>query len=372
MTTCNLRPIALGILCASVSLPWAASTALAAGTIKIDDTKWISVGAGLRTSFNLVEDDAPSGNDWSKDFKLDNIRLYVNGQIHKNIKFEFNTERQDDLVSNDDDIRVLDALAKFEFSDLVNVWAGRMLPPSDRSNLDGPFYLNTWNFPLAQAYPSIFAGRDDGAAFWGQVNGGQFKYQIGAFEGTDGVPNTEDNLLYAGRLTYNFWDPEPGYYNSSTYYGAKDILAFGLVFQAQDDAAINSVKGGTEDFKGWSIDGLMEKKLSNSGVVSVEATYYDYEGNSVLAGLDGTGYFLLGAYLFPQKIGIGQFQPVARFQNLDIDDGAETDNWEFGVNYIIDGHNAKLSLMYSNTDIDPAVGSSNDFNALQLGLQLQI
>lgn len=368
---CNLRPIALGILCASVSLPWLASTASAAGTIKIDDTKWISVGAGLRTSFNAVEDAAPSGNDWSNDFRLDSVRLYVNGQIHENIKFEFNTERQDD-GNGDDDIRVLDAIAKFEFSDLVNVWAGRMLPPSDRSNLDGPYYLSAWNFPLAQAYPSIFAGRDDGAAFWGQVNGGQFKYQVGAFQGTDGLPNEDDNLLYAGRLTYNFWDPEPGYYNSSTYYGAKDILAIGVAFQTQSDSSTNVLTNNTEDFTGWSVDGLMEKKLGNSGVVTLESTYYDYEGASTLNGLDGTGYFVLGAYLFPQKIGIGRIQPIARYQNLDVDNGNETDNWELGVNYIIDAHNARVSLVYSNTDIQPDNGPSNDFDALQLGVQLQI
>ena len=99
----------------------------AGGTIKVDDTKWISVGAGLRTSFNSVEDAAPSGTDRSKDFMLDSIRLYINAQVHKNIQFEFNTERFDNGA--DDDIRVLDGVAKFSWSDSVNVWMGRFLPP---------------------------------------------------------------------------------------------------------------------------------------------------------------------------------------------------------------------------------------------------
>ena len=360
----HLYPVALGLTLATVTSPLMISSAHAGGMIKIDDTKWVSVGAGLRTSFNSVDKAAPNGDDRSKDFRVDGMRLYVNGQIHEKVKLEFNTDRSTDSAG-DENIRVLDAVAKFEFSDVFNIWMGRMLPPSDRSNLDGPYYLNTWNFPLSQAYPSIFAGRDDGAAVWGQVNGGKFKYQLGAFEGTEGAPNVDDNLLYAARFVFNFWDPEPGYYNSSTYYGAKDVLAIGVVYQTQGDAA------ATGDFTGWSVDGLMEKKLGNEGVVSLEGTYYDYESNPVLGGNDGTGYFVLGAYLIPGKVGMGQFQPIARYQYLDVDGGSETTNWEIGANYVIDGHNARVSLVYGNTEVDSGAGNV-DSDALQLGVQLQI
>ncbi len=367
----KIRPIALGLALASAPL---LSTAVHAGaTIKIDDTKWVSVGAGLRTSFTSVEDGAPNGNDRSKDFQIENMRLYINGQIHQNIKLEFNSERSTDSAG-DENIRVLDAVAKFEFSDLVNIWMGRFLPPSDRSNLDGPYYLNTWSFPMPQAYPAIFAGRDNGVAFWGRVNGGQFKYQVGAFEGkgTSGStpPNQEDKLLYAARATYNFWNPEPGYYNNSTYYGAMDVLAIGLAYQTQSDAAGTSAN--PTDFTGWSIDGLLEKKLGNGAVVNVEGTYYDYEGNPVLSGSDATGYFAVASYLLSAKSGIGRFQPITRYQNLDVDGGDETTTWEVGVNYVIDDHNARVSLVYSNTDINVNSGPDSDFDQYLLGLQLQI
>ncbi len=349
--------------------------ARAAATVKIDDTKWVSVGAGLRTSFNTVEDAAASGNDRSKDFRLDNIRLYVNGQIHEYIKFTFNTERQDD--GSDDDIRVLDAIGQFEFNELFNVWAGRFLPPSDRSNLDGPFYLAAWNFPFVSNYPAIFAGRDDGVALWGEteLQGTQVKYQVGAFQGcNDGAAcdtgaNTEDDLLYAGRVTVNLWDPEPGYYNASTYYGEKDILAIGLVVQTQSDAV--GTAADPKDFFGWNLDGLMEKKLANDGVVSLEGAYYDYDlDNATVTGslIDGNGYFVLLSYLFPQRIGIGRFQPQFRYQDLDNDAGPDVDQWELGVNYIIDGHNARISALYGQTD--PSGRSDSDF--FQIGLQLQI
>jgi hypothetical protein len=348
----------------------------AGGTIAIDDTKWVSVGAGLRTSFNAVEDAAPSGDDYSKDFQLDSVRLYINGQIHENIKFTFNTERQDN-GSGDDDIRSLDVIAQFEFMPTFNVWAGRFLPPSDRINLDGPYYLTSWNFPLVQAYPSIFAGRDDGVAIWGDTAFGdtQFKYQVGASQGCadNGSCNTgandEDNLLYSGRFTLNFWDAEPGYYNSSTYYGGKDILSLGLVVQSQSDAV--GTVANQADFLGWNVDGLMEKKLGNDGVVTLEGAYYDFDlDDAAVTGslIEGSSYFAQAAYLFPQQFAIGKFQPYLQISNLDPDNGSEVDKWEAGVNYVIDGHNARISAVVGNIDPDGA----NDTNFFTMGVQLQI
>ena len=341
----------------------AASAAQAGGTIKIDDTRWISIGAGLRTSFNSVEDGAASGNDRSKDFELDSIRLYVNGQAHKNIKFTFNTERQGDST-----VRVLDGIARFEFSDLVNVWAGRFLPPSDRSNLSGPYYLATWDFPFVQNYPAIFAGRDDGAALWGQTGGGKFKYQVGAFEGRTGGSNRSDSLLYAARATVNFWDPEPGYYNDSTYYGAKEVLAVGLVLMSQSNGAGTAAKPG--DFTGWNLDVLMEKKLG-ADVLSLEGAYYKYDLDGVpdASLVQGDGFFGQVSYLFGGKVGMGKLQPQVRYQKLDVDGAASHKRYDIGLNYIIDGHNARVSVIYANDDRG---GLTKDSNIIRVGMQLQI
>ena len=64
----------------------------AGGMIKVDDDKWISVGMGTRLSFNAVEDGSASGGQWSNSFGVNNARIYIDGQIHKYIKFTFNTE----------------------------------------------------------------------------------------------------------------------------------------------------------------------------------------------------------------------------------------------------------------------------------------
>lgn len=338
-----------------------------AATIKIDDTKWFSVGAGFRSSFSSVENAAPNGTDRSKDMTVDSMRLYTGGQIHKYIKLTFNTEQDS---SNGNAARVLDAIAQLEFSDEFNIWAGRLLPPSDRSNLDGPYYLATYDFPYVQNYPALFAGRDNGIAVWGQVQGGKFKYQAGAFEGRTGGSDQSDNLLYAVRLSANIWDPEPGYYNTSTYYGAKDLLSLGFVMMQESDGAGTLATPG--DFTGWSVDALMEKKLPSAGVVNVEGAYYNYDLNDVADAslVQGTGYFILAGYLLPNRMGIGQLQPHIRYQSLDADGAADPHTrTEVGVNYVIDGHNARVSVIYGIDDPGTAADSAN---ILTVGLQLQI
>ncbi|MBI0418688.1 MAG: hypothetical protein ITD46_06035, partial [Nitrosospira sp.] len=66
-------------------------SAYAGGKITIDDTKWISVGMGMRGGFAAVSSQAGNGG-YGNQFGLNNARIYLNGQIHENIKFEFNTE----------------------------------------------------------------------------------------------------------------------------------------------------------------------------------------------------------------------------------------------------------------------------------------
>ena len=67
-------------------------SAYAGGTIKADDDKYISIGMGIRTSFTSGEDRSASGGQWDNTFAVDNARVYINGGIHKYVKFTFNTE----------------------------------------------------------------------------------------------------------------------------------------------------------------------------------------------------------------------------------------------------------------------------------------
>ena len=369
--------IASALLLLCVGLP---TLAIAGAKIKVDDTRWFSIGLGFRSSFAVTEDGAPNGQDSSLGVSFNNMRLYTAAKVHENVTLEFNTALGNTTSAFDTEqaIRVLDAVAKFSFKGF-DLWAGRFLPPSDRSNLDGPFYLNNYDFPIVQAYPAIFAGRDNGVAIMKEYAGGKFKWSYGLFEGRtnttngDTNPDQADNLLHAARVTYNFWDPEPGYYTTSSYYGAKDVLAVAFVYQREADGAGTSTTAG--DFTGWNVDVLMEKKLQNGGVVNLEGAYYDYDldDKTDLSLTQGEGYLLLGSYLIPKQIGWGKVQPYVRYQHFARDnltgDGGNRRRTEGGVNYIIDGQNAKISVLYFS---DRNGSNADSKNTFKIGLQFQL
>ena len=177
----------------------------------------VTVGAGLQTSFAHTE---PDGGDGTDTFLLNSIRLYVNGSVTSKIKFMFNT----DYSGAGNDLEVLDAVARVEMSNKLNIWFGRFLPPSDRANLYGPYYAHHWSVfsdGVQDGYPFVFQGRDNGVAYWGQFD--KVKVSIGAFDGASATG--DDTLIGAGRIQVDFWDAESGYYLNGTYYGDKNLLA---------------------------------------------------------------------------------------------------------------------------------------------------
>jgi hypothetical protein len=315
----------------------------------------------MRTSFDTTD---PSGGKKTEDFNLDSVRLYINGTVTSNIKFTFNTEYQGSPPSGTNSVAVLDAIARFEFSDKVNIWAGRFLPPSDRANLYGPYYANQWTTykdGVQDGYESVAVGRDNGVAYWGQF--GILKLSAGAFD----VPSTTGNSseVYAARAQIDLWDPEGGYYLNGTYYGDKDLLAFGV---AEQNSHGNNA---------YSADFLLEKKLPWAGVVSVESEYAKYDHFGGYAADESNGYYVLASYLFPQVVGIGKFQVLGKYAHADYkydagvlpDDTQKTYNAE--LNYVIKAFNARVSLYYLDVKYDRHV-VGNDYKQYGIGVQLQM
>jgi hypothetical protein len=373
------------------------SAALMAGAHADISLPPVTVGAGLQTSFYSCDKaciyspgTVPSGDNTVSGFALDSIRLYINGNVTDQIKIMFNTEYTG-TGSDGNKVAVLDAVGRFEFSDHLNIWAGRFLPPSDRANLYGPYYANDWApyaDGVADFYPSVATGRDNGVAYWGQF--GILKLSAGVFDGStlNSVVADRSKLLYAARAQLDFWDGEAGYYLNGTYYGDKDLLALGLAAQSQDSKTT------------VTLDGLLEKKLPNNGVVSLEGEYMHDNG---LSGLSSSkGWYGLGAYLFPQVIGVGKIQLLAKYSQKAIDaeyayeqeeaalasttavsnaaalattqslpqeivPADKLKTLEINVNYIIKTFNARVGLYYLHQKDD-----LGDFSPHEIGLKLQL
>ena len=333
----------------------------------------VTVGAGLRTSFVHTQNedgDDEDGPDTSFDnFNVGNARLYVNGTVTKNIKLTFNT----DYDSATNEVRLLDAVGQISFSPKANIWMGRFLPPSDRPNLYGPFYAHSWNVftdGIQDSYPMIYQGRLNGVAYWGEF--GKAHVSAGIFDGpsADFLGGNAGNYggdsndpIVAARFQYDFWDAESGYYQNSTYYGDKNVLAIGVAGQAQG-----------EEHTAWSVDFLAEHKVGMGGAWTVEAEWARYSQLGLTFPPSDTtdGGFLLGSFLFPGS-GPGHWEILGKYGSANLKGAGLKETLttsEFNLNYILKQFNARIMMFFLDQRWE-LNESANSWKA-GLGLQLQM
>jgi hypothetical protein len=262
------------------------------------------------------------------------------------------------------DAAILDLIGQFEIVPELNLWVGRMLVPSDRSNFSGAWFMAPWSYPGAyRAFAGPAGprqgpfGRNDGITAWGSVDDGRVKYYAGAYDLFD----PSQSPLFSTRVNVALHGKEPGYYNSSSYYG-KQMLTLGAAAQFKRDGSTGPMP--TDDYLGVNADVLYEKTLGSGGVVDLEGAFYLFTGDNEV--LDNH-FFALASYLVPSVIGIGRFQPLVRFQGASPADGG--DLWRIvdaQLGYIIAPYAARVALVYQRTDVADQAG-----NAVILGVQLQ-
>ncbi len=333
-----------------------------------------TVGAGIQTDYQHVEANASPDDQ----FSLGHARIYLGGDITPNISAMFNT----DYSTNYNTLEILDAVAEFHTtSPMFNVWFGRFLPPSDRDNFTGPFYSNEWDVyedGIQDGYSAVFQGRDNGIAYWGdfKTNPVKIKASLGVFDGNS--VDGDKNVIWAGRLQFDFWDPENGYYLNSTYYGDKNLIALGVATQAQANAT------GSATAEGTTVDFLLEKKVLNGGAFTVESEFADYNGfGGYYAGYgNDSGAYGLVSFLEPKVVGIGKFEFLGKYAIAEATDGAfisggygprlqsfRQNTTEVDVDYVIKQFDARLMSFYLNKHYNEV---NLDTWAAGIGLQIQL
>ncbi len=339
----------------------------------------LTLGLWLRASYVNAEEARPAGGSaHDGGFTLDSVRLLSSARFTRRIGATLTFERPPS-----EDLQLLDAILQFELADGLNLWAGRLVPPSDRSNMAGNQFANVWGYPLVSLYPNAFTGRDDGVLLWGNLYDDRLLYGVGVFEGRNrgsGLSNAANEPLFAARVAWSFLDTEPGYYGTNTYYGDKEVFTLGAALMSQKDGV--GVAGARGDYRAWNIDALYESRGYSGGVLTVEAAWYDYDTDGVTdvapadplcsrvtncgGAVQADAALLTVGYLIPGAVGPGRFQPYVRVQRLDPDIGARTEQWDVGTNYVLSGHKARLTAVYSSAKSEGAAS----LDRFVLGLQL--
>lgn len=272
---------------------------------------------------------------------FDNLTLSGTGSVTPQLKLTLAGEYTGSgELPGDDQVDLLLALVRLELSARMNLWIGRFFTPSDRQNLDGPYFTNDltpYVDDVGDWYPSSHFGADDGIAYWGDF--GAWKLSIGAFDGhsLSSAVHDKDAPLAAARVMFDFWDKETGYLLRSGFYGTQDVLALALAGQSE---------GGRD---AWDVDGLLDRKLGPAGVITSEFEYQQDSGLTVSA--PSHGAFLMTSYLLPPRLGLGQLQPLLKYSVKRFDALASAPAYtlrtlEANLNYIINGESALVGLYY--------------------------
>lgn len=197
----------------------------------------------------------------------------------------------------------------------------------------------------------------------------------------------QPNLQTQGYFKYEFLDAESNLtpFNAGTYLGKKNVFNIGAGFIFQKDAMWHTENNGAtvvrENLALFGIDVFYDKVIDpakntaltayaaissndygknyvrNLGVMNPTSgggTSFNGSGNSFP--INGTGtlsYFQIGYLMKSDLLGnMGTLQPYVASQIADLDLLSDTMTmYEFGVNWLINGHDAKISLNHQSRPV---------------------
>lgn len=318
------------------------------------------------------------------DIALDSsfAELNFSGQIHPNVRMATNVYANG-LSGN---VQILDAYVGFDFTDEAHLWVGQLLIPVDRANKAGPFYSIPWNFfagAFAVGTARLFItplegtlGRGTGGVFWGDALSGKLKYLVGAF--VDPTPATSP--LYSGRVGYSFVGREKaGFGQAATFYGQAegDVVTLAVGGQYRKDGSVAPAPPtgamppppapAPDDFAELNADLFAEIELAEGAFVTGEVDFYQFSGDNQPA---NNLFSVMGAYA-TKVIGIGQLQPMLRFQLASGDNDFSAMAIDAQVGYLIRQQRLRLLANFQHTQLKGIGDAELTGNKLQLAVQAQ-
>ncbi len=388
------------VVCLAVlMLPALPMTSQGGVKLKISDDTKIDLGFRVQTLFRATDNEGGDTGDNAQDFIVRRGRLRLGGDVTKWVSFFLQTDASGDSGSGFD-MRLIDAYVALNLHPLANIYMGENMAPAgrqittssgglmamDRTNitnynltwgLNGRIQFNTDNYPNGNLPLSGEVNvRDLGATLFGShsfTDTVHIKYYAGIYDGIQDAGG--DKERYTGRVQMNFLDPEPGYYNLSTYLGEKKTIGVGVAYDTQNDIAEDAVKGKI-DYRWWSADAFADLPLG-PGSVTAEVGYHDLDLDDATQLMvngtvrnakmtQGDGWYAEAGYFIKNW----NIQPWAAYAvwNAD-DDGGSFYDWQIGLTYFFKGHNANIKAGYEYLKSKENMGASNEdkINTFLLG-----
>ncbi len=243
------RPLGFA-LAAGLALLLLPDPAGAQVVVKVSDTVNFRFGFQLQTWGEWTQD--PISEGYQQGFKIRRVRVLLGGNLAKNVSFFWESDNANIGVVQPAGTKSLtgtyvtqDAFIEWKpFSnDQFILDIGKYLVPITRNSLQSTSQHLSWDagtFTFLQN--TGFAGdaaRDLGFQIKSYLVNDHLEFRGGVFDGFRAAANpggagSRNSYRTAGRLVYNFFDPEDkGYVPRGHYFGRKKLVAIGGGFDTQ-------------------------------------------------------------------------------------------------------------------------------------------
>ncbi len=344
------------------------SVAASAFPVKVDDDTYGKVTLKGQVAFSAVN--GPARADHVADQTI-NARIAGGGQVTDLYKFGFNFDMnvgRDAAGAPSRSSALSDGFILLDFAKEYKLMTGIYRMAVTRFALTDSYSYLIPTAPEVAAASFLSRGlggyRSGGATIWGDLANGMIRYNVSGYDGdysaapgiVTGATNSLDQPGVAARIAINLLDPEKGYTYVESTLGKGRIATIGAGYLKQD-----YLSGTTE--KTYTV-ATVDAFYDVSGLTG-QLAYFQYDYDNV-AGQKPAGWYAGAGYM------IGKFQPVIRYESWD-DDVAGNDNSDYtkvsaGVNYMIEGQDAKIQLAYAKKNFD-GTGVDTDTTILQLQVQ---
>ncbi|MCC5924506.1 MAG: hypothetical protein JJT77_12035 [Crocinitomicaceae bacterium] len=178
------------------------------------------------------------------------------------------------------------------------------------------------------------------------------------YQGRKLLGHRQAGRTYGGYFIYNLLNVESNFlpYRVGSYLGAEKLLNIGAGFFAHPNGAVrlddsNELIG--EDVNLFALDVFYDHPVGENGasVTAYGLAQHNNYGTNYNFGPYASGWMFYGhvGYMLPGDFEHVRYQPYVSVGNQSLDfDGLTRNNFGAGLNVMISGHNAKLTLEYQN------------------------
>lgn len=328
-----------------------------------------------------------SGNSF--DTFLRRNRVTFSGQYNDAVGYYAQLEAGNDSKGGNDNRSVYyrDAYITLDYSDSVRFIVGRFKNTFSRENLEACLEPLTLDRAEVIGYSPFAGSRDTGIAMWGNLADAEFQYRFMIADGREGEETAKDSPRFIARFHWSPLDPEYDYGYRGTYLGTREIFTLGVGYDYQPDVAFANYAARSDavDYTGLTADVFWEQPTA-SGTYTLSAAIFNYDTEDAINNVNHDpalpvtteleASYVKGAYLLPEKVGIGRLQLFARYETSDYKYTVVNldQTWaSVGANYYIDGQRLKVTAEFAQINFDtqdPTDASRQDYNQATLALQL--